>query len=233
MAFTFTETLSRVMMSCGGTSSTTVCNETLIIVSNGQKMRTRPGPLGCGDRRPSQKVTARSYSFSTLTHFKNRKTTMKRMAMIPYGMEPLPLRAGGWSPAGADRQGEIAYRDHLDRLSRGDRLLGDGVPDLALDEHLAAGRQRGAGDADLVDHGFDPGADRHALGAQGHEGQEADHQEGEGRHHGDQFHADPQRGLRGLEQHQGAEDEAEHARHPQHAVARDLDLQDEEDHREQ
>ena len=71
------------MMSCDGTSSTTVCSDTLIIVSNGQKISTRPGPFGCGARRPSQKVTARSYSFRMLTHLKKRKIPTTTMAMNP------------------------------------------------------------------------------------------------------------------------------------------------------
>src|ERR1019366_7573893 len=62
------------MTSCGGTSRTTVLSEIRTIVSKGQKMSVSPGPFGLGDRRPSQKVTARSYSFRTLIHFE-RKTS--------------------------------------------------------------------------------------------------------------------------------------------------------------
>src|SRR5512140_3121871 len=81
-AFTFTDTLSRVMTSCGGTSRTTVRREIRIIVSKGQKMNVRPGPWGWGESRPSQNVTALAYSFRMLIHFEMKTITTKTTGTI-------------------------------------------------------------------------------------------------------------------------------------------------------
>src|SRR6185437_6025407 len=67
-AFTFSETLSRVMMSCGGISHVTTRNETFTIRSIGQMMRTTPGPFELLSTRPNRKTTARSYSGRMFKH---------------------------------------------------------------------------------------------------------------------------------------------------------------------
>src|SRR6266545_3882163 len=68
-ALTFRETLSRVITSCGATSSATVCMLTFTILSMRGTSRTSPGPLPCPPGfkialvlRPRRKMTARSYS---------------------------------------------------------------------------------------------------------------------------------------------------------------------------
>jgi len=85
---TFTETLSRVMMSCAGTSWTTVRSEIRTMRSNGQKIRTSPGPFGRLPSRPSQNVTARSYSFRTLIHLK-RNTSATNSARTSPGSDTI------------------------------------------------------------------------------------------------------------------------------------------------
>ena len=206
------------MMSCGGTSRTTVCSETLIIVSNGQKMSTRPGPLGCADRRPSQKVTARSYSLRMLTHLKNRKIRDDDDGdeSEPDGWhEASPLTVGQLTtmhgvPA-VRRTARVRLRtaDHLDRLPDGDRLVGHRVPDLAVDEDLAARVERRA--ARCRSRGSSPRLPvrtgrrwaRRAMKTRKPTTRRVNADD-----HGDQLQADPQRRLRGLEQHQGADDQA-------------------------
>ena len=61
-ALTFTDTLSRVITSCGGTSSTTVRRLTRTIRSMGANTRITPGPFGPTRSLPSLKITPRSYS---------------------------------------------------------------------------------------------------------------------------------------------------------------------------
>ena len=75
-AFTFSETLSRVMTSCGGTSHVTTRSETRTIRSIGQMMSTSPGPFSCFRTVPRRNTTARSYSRRMLRH----RNTKMRMA---------------------------------------------------------------------------------------------------------------------------------------------------------
>src|ERR1700730_9025301 len=69
-ALTFTETLSREITSCLGTSSTITRRSTLRICCTIGATRTRPGPL-MPVKRPRVNITPRSYSFNTLTVVKN------------------------------------------------------------------------------------------------------------------------------------------------------------------
>src|SRR6266496_3491550 len=82
------------MLSCGGTSWTTVRRDIRTMRSNGQKMRTSPGPLGRFPSRPSQNVTARSYSFKTLIHL-NRKMIPMKIAI----RQPVLENTSGISPS--------------------------------------------------------------------------------------------------------------------------------------
>ena len=73
-AFTFKETLSRVMVSWDGTSMATVRRLTFTILSMIGISNSRPGPFPVPpglsralEIRPSRKTTPRSYSRSTLT----------------------------------------------------------------------------------------------------------------------------------------------------------------------
>ncbi len=78
---------------------TIVRSDTRTIVSNGQKMNVNPGPFGVGDRRPSQKVTARSYSFRMLIHFKSTMRAMTAATTVPWIiMEQHPFDGGPRGP---------------------------------------------------------------------------------------------------------------------------------------
>ena len=79
-AFTRTGTLSFVMTSCGGTFSVTVRRSTRTILSTIGMRRKRPGPFGGERRRPSRKITPRSYSRATRTDAERRSRRMTRTA---------------------------------------------------------------------------------------------------------------------------------------------------------
>src|SRR5687768_9885652 len=151
-AFTFTDTLSRVMTSCGGTSKTTVRRLTLIIRSIGANTRITPGPLGCGSSFPSRKTTPRSYSARIFTELITYNTTMT-MAM---SAGEISILETSFSVNG---QGQPLHVDDADALVRGDWFRCSRLPDLAPDGHLADapgldGRERPAG---LTDHPCDTG----------------------------------------------------------------------------
>src|SRR5436309_13629531 len=77
-AFTFSVTLSRVMMSCGGTSNASCRSEMRTILSIGAKTRKMPGHLASLSRRPGRKMTPRSYSgriLIELSRYKPKITT--------------------------------------------------------------------------------------------------------------------------------------------------------------
>ena len=63
-AFTFTETLSRVITSWGGMSNATIRSETRFWLANPAGRKISPGPL-VPQNFPRKKVTPRSYCRST------------------------------------------------------------------------------------------------------------------------------------------------------------------------
>src|SRR5215208_4742265 len=87
-AVTRAGTLSRVIISWGGTSMVTVLRSILTILSiRGRRMKS-PGPLGPPWTRPILNITPRSYSFTTLmalsmTATMNIATITTRIAPIP------------------------------------------------------------------------------------------------------------------------------------------------------
>ncbi len=89
-AFTFTDTLSRVMTSCGGTSSTTVRRSTLTICCTIGMRKKRPGPFTF-QKRPSWNTTARWYSRSTRIE-KRRSRTARRTTPEPNSIMGMFLR---------------------------------------------------------------------------------------------------------------------------------------------
>ena len=201
------------MTSCGGTSSTTVRSETLIIVSNGQKMKHQARPLGLR-RQPAEPERHGALVLLEDVHpveeQEDRDEDDDDEAVFHGVSSPFPCKVRRRnSPARTHRQGKIADCHHLHRLARRHRLLGDRVPELAVDEHLAPGRPR-AERASARPRG--PAPRRRCApacaGPAGPERQEADHQQRECREHGDQLHAHPQRRLRRLEQHQRAQHQA-------------------------
>src|ERR1700737_541525 len=75
-AFTFRVTLSRVMMSCGGTSRASWRSEIRTMRSTGTNTRMIPGPLAFGSSRPRRKITPRSYSRRILIELTMYRTTI-------------------------------------------------------------------------------------------------------------------------------------------------------------
>src|SRR5258706_9974586 len=84
-AFTFTDTLSREITSCGGTSNTTVRSSTFTICCTTGKITTSPGPFTF-QKRPSMNTTPRSYSRRMRNDERNSiamTTTIKPLDMNP------------------------------------------------------------------------------------------------------------------------------------------------------
>src|SRR5262245_36039516 len=127
-AFTFTETLSRRITSCFGTSSTMTRRSTLIMRWIMGHSRIRPGPL-MPVKRPSVNVTPRSYSFSTRTALKIRMATRttttspKLMQLSSYRFDP--------------QQQTFDARDAHERAFA-QRHARQRVPQLAAEAHDAA-----------------------------------------------------------------------------------------------
>src|ERR687890_761915 len=87
-AVTRAGTLSRVMISCGGTSMVTVLRSILTILSTTGRRMKSPGPLGPPCTLPILKITPRSYSLTILmalsmTETTTIATTTTAMAAIP------------------------------------------------------------------------------------------------------------------------------------------------------
>ena len=110
-AFTFTETLSRVITSWGGTSMVMVRRLTFTILSTKGMRRIRPGPdpsppglMTALARRPKRKITARSYSRRIFTEEAITKTatTSTRMSPILISNPPMEFSSAlsaGWGPS--------------------------------------------------------------------------------------------------------------------------------------
>src|SRR5918997_569806 len=87
-AVTRAGTLSRVMISCGGTSIVTVLRSILTILSTNGSRTKSPGPLGPPCTRPKRKITPRSYSFTILIALSTTETT--NTAITARAMKPMP-----------------------------------------------------------------------------------------------------------------------------------------------
>src|SRR5919112_3097498 len=88
-AVTLAGTLSRVIMSCGGTSIVTVLRSILTILSTKGKRMNSPGPLGPPCTRPRRKITPRSYSLTILMALSMTETT--NIATITTKMAATPI----------------------------------------------------------------------------------------------------------------------------------------------
>src|SRR5918912_4503130 len=88
IALTFTETLSREITSCGGTSNTRVLRSTRTICWIGGTTKIRPGPFTLS-KRPRKKTTARSYSRRILIDEMARSATSTRKPPTKYISLPL------------------------------------------------------------------------------------------------------------------------------------------------
>ena len=69
-------TLSRVIMSCGGTSRASCRNEIRTMRSIGANTRMMPGPFAFGSKRPRRKITPRSYSARILIELRMYRAKM-------------------------------------------------------------------------------------------------------------------------------------------------------------
>src|ERR1700681_4369897 len=127
-ALTFTDTLSRVITSCFGTSSTMTRRSTLRICCTIGATRMRPGPL-MPVKRPRVNMTPRSYSFSTLTVVKKTAPT-KAMTTRKNGMN-FSLASNRLDP-----ESETFDLDDANLLTDAQRRRGVRVPQLARVTHL-------------------------------------------------------------------------------------------------
>src|SRR5450759_705155 len=100
------------MTSCGGTSRTTVRSEMRTMRSKGQKMNVSPGPLGAGESRPSQNVTALSYSLRMFTH-RETKTSATTTAARRKGPGSMFIGVSLGRFLGTDEDEEALHADDL------------------------------------------------------------------------------------------------------------------------
>src|SRR5918993_4122703 len=87
-AVTRAGTLSRVMISCGGTSMVTVLRSILTILSTTGRRMKSPGPLGPPCTLPILKMTPRSYSLTILIALSTIETTTTATSTTT--MAPIP-----------------------------------------------------------------------------------------------------------------------------------------------
>src|SRR5215813_12700870 len=180
-AFTFTDTLSRVITSWGGTSMVMVRRLTLTILSTKGMRRMRPGPLpsppgltmapAC---RPKRKITARSYSRRMRTEFSSTKRAIRTTGIRPSVhsscMARRLLTGLGSVRGAAHREGEAVHRRHAHLLSGGNgAAVAHRPPDLPVDLHLSLRPQGRAGHREAPDHagGARDGAPHHGAHARG------------------------------------------------------------------
>src|SRR5215210_4505144 len=89
-AVTRAGTLSRVMISCGGTSMVTVLRSILTILSTSGRRMKSPGPLGPPCTLPILKITPRSYSLTILMALSTTETTTIATTTTTMAANPIP-----------------------------------------------------------------------------------------------------------------------------------------------
>src|SRR5215211_6267034 len=89
-AVTRAGTLSRVIISWGGTSIVTVLRSILTILSTIGRRTKSPGPLGPPCTLPSLKITPRSYSLTTLMALSTTETTNSATITTTIAATPIP-----------------------------------------------------------------------------------------------------------------------------------------------
>src|SRR5215213_4495879 len=89
-AVTRAGTLSRVMISCGGTSMVTVLRSILTILSTTGRRMKSPGPLGPPCTLPILKITPRSYSLTILMALSTTETTNIATTTTTIATSPIP-----------------------------------------------------------------------------------------------------------------------------------------------
>src|SRR5205814_5767909 len=139
----FTETLSRVITSWGGTSRVTVRRSTFVIRSTKGMMKRSPGVFTfASETRPRRKMIPRSYSLMTLRPMKSRTTTT--IAGMMYGTNFVRSCKARLLLSGDLHREPLDGDDPHGGAAR-DGLVRDSVPVLAVHEdapaeaaHLAA-----------------------------------------------------------------------------------------------
>src|SRR4051812_34714490 len=200
-AFTFTETLSREITSCGGTSNTRVLKSTRTICWIGGTTKISPGPFTLS-KRPRKNTTPRSYSrrilIDAIASSTSRTTAppMKYMSFpLRFDIEDQPVHAGDAQLLPAAHG---ARRAHLPLLAAHAR------PAFALKitKRLAA----------RADHVLAPADHRLASALYQHADHENQKPGARRRHAGNQRDRDLEaRQLRVLDQHDRAEHESNDA----------------------
>src|ERR671917_1882286 len=89
-ALTRAGTLSRVIMSWGGTSMVTVLKSILTILSTRGRRMKSPGPLGPPCTLPRRKITPRSYSLTTLMALSTTEATNTATITTTIAATPTP-----------------------------------------------------------------------------------------------------------------------------------------------
>src|SRR5215208_3609297 len=89
-AVTRAGTLSRVIISWGGTSIVTVLRSILTILSTTGRRTKSPGPLGPPCTLPSLKITPRSYSLTTLMALSTTAATNSARITTTINANPIP-----------------------------------------------------------------------------------------------------------------------------------------------
>src|SRR5262245_42332341 len=149
-AETLIETLSRDMTSCGGTSIVPTRRSIFCMRSTNGMMKKRPGPRA-PEKRPSRKITPRSYSWTTRT----AEPRIGRTTKITTAIRMPRLISVCTEPSLFDDQRETPHvvdahcRAARDDPDRGVRELGP--PELALDADLPGRREVVGHRRDLAD----------------------------------------------------------------------------------
>src|SRR5512146_1095596 len=163
-AFTFTETLSRVITSWGGTSMVMVRRLTFTILSMNGMSRTRPGPEPSPPglkmalaRRPKRKITPRSYSRRMRTEEAITNTAITITGTRPQISSKPPMRAPprmlGPPRGPGHREREPVHAHDLDVLPCRHRAVPrHRSPELAVHQHLALGIEGPLDHADVAHH---------------------------------------------------------------------------------
>src|SRR3954465_5529099 len=210
-AVPFTETLSREITSCGGTSNTRVLKSTRTICWIGGTTKISPGPF-TPPKRPGKKNTPRSYSRRILIDEMARSAS--RTTMPPTKYISVPLRF--------DVQYKTLHACNAQRLAAAHRTWRAYLPLLAAHARPALALEVAERLAARTEHVLAPGDDRLAAAFQQHAEHENQEPGARGRHAGDERDRDGEIGQRRvLDQHDRAEHESNQAADAERAVRRE------------
>src|SRR3989338_2678103 len=226
-ALTFTDTLSREITSCGGTSITMMRRSTFTISCTPGMMTIRPGPLTF-QKRPSMKTTPRSYS-RRIRNAENTSTTITTGTKL-HEINPISITL---RVILLHRQNQPLDSDDLHFLSALERRAGTRLPLLAVHAHASRTLEILQRLANRADHLLLP-ADHAALTRlQRHKDHADEKRRAQRRHRRDQR---PGNGVTldiGIHENDRAHDKRDHAADPERAEARHEGLGHHEDDAEQ